>query len=487
MPLFLRYISVIAILMMAEPSYAQQVSKEKALNTYIEFLNESVHGLTVAHILFVNYNKDLNKYVDLDSHKINAFMTNQEVGSSIFDNPDISTSDNNTSALQLSKITEQRSQVLNSGEASRYNKLVFDIVQVLNNINSLRFKIETFIASSDLNEKENIYKSYEMLEQAVSYFKSYTAKHDQLVQGLRKNYNNGSDPVGKHFDEVYDGMSALIADLKKDNNSRLDGYVGSIVSGFDQLTNVDVSLNGKQKKLLSEIIDQGKLMALFTTQQINSPNIPDSYFLYGPYYYLHNHVLLSYINSISPGFISKMNNFMSSQDKPYMAYDDKPIIFKVTYPEKMQEIESIATKNAEPLSLELPVKVKMEIDDSYAEVTPEVEIPKEPQQDYVELEFFDPDLLDRDSISVSWNDEWILTDHKLESTSEKIRFDIDPQKGNSIFILAKNTGIISPNTVGFKYRFNGKGKKTYIKKYLEPNQGYELILTIDGLGGFSDK
>jgi len=85
----------------------------------------------VAHILFSNYNKDLNKYVDLDSHKINAFMTNDEVGVSIFDNPDISTSDNNNSALKLSKISEERSKVLQPDAARNFNNLVSEIVSIL--------------------------------------------------------------------------------------------------------------------------------------------------------------------------------------------------------------------------------------------------------------------------------------------------------------------------------------------------------------------
>jgi len=142
----------------------------------------------------------------------------------------------------------------------------------------------------------------------------------------------------------------------------------------------------------------------------------------------------------------------------------------------MEEIEEIVSRPGKVLDVELPVKLKMEVD-----------LPVEPQQNYVILEFYDPDLLDRDSISVQWNDEWILENYKLVEEPKKIRLDIDPLKGNSVFIVAKNEGIIAPNTVGFKYRFNGKGKKKVVEKNLAANVGYELILTIDGLGGFSDK
>jgi len=79
-----------------------------------------------------------------------------------------------------------------------------------------------------------------------------------------------------------------------------------------------------------------------------------------------------------------------------------------------------------------------------------------------------------------------LEDYKLKAEPIKIRLEIDPQDGNSIFILAKNEGIVSPNTVGFKYRYNAKGRKKKFFKRLISGQGYELILTVEGLGGFSD-
>lgn len=473
--ILIRICSVCLLLSISFCAYAQRTTKLDALNTYVEFLNESVHGLTVAHILFSNYNKDLNKYVDLDSHKINAFMTNDEVGVSIFDNPDISTSDNNNSALKLSKISEERSKVLQPDAARNFNNLVSEIVSILNNINSLRFEIESFITSSDLNQKENIYKSYEMLERAVGYFEGYSSKHDRLMQGLQMQYKAEKSPIGKLFRELHKPSVNMIMDLRKDNTGRLDKYISQILGALDKFDPSKIELKAKQQKILNEIIVQSREMTAFVTKQMNS-SVPENYKLYSNAYYMHNHVLLSYFNSISPGFVSKMNAVHATRNNSFIDYDDRPIRFKVTYPEKMQEIESIATNpslNSEALNL--PVVMKMDID-----------VPQEPEQDYVELEFFDPDLIDRDSISVSWNDEWLLTDYKLEAEPKKIRLDIDPLKGNSIFILAKNEGIIAPNTVGFKYRFNGKGKKTYIRKMMLADEGYELVLTIDGLGGFSD-
>ena len=45
------------------------VKKEKilALNQYVDFLNESIHGMLIVHRQLENYNQEINKYVDQDT------------------------------------------------------------------------------------------------------------------------------------------------------------------------------------------------------------------------------------------------------------------------------------------------------------------------------------------------------------------------------------------------------------------------------------
>ena len=49
---------------MAQASQTEQV---KALNNYVQFTNESIHGLLIVHRLLENFNQEVNKYVDLQS------------------------------------------------------------------------------------------------------------------------------------------------------------------------------------------------------------------------------------------------------------------------------------------------------------------------------------------------------------------------------------------------------------------------------------
>ena len=58
--------------------------KVKALNNYVYFVNESIHGMLIVHRLLENFNLDINKYVDLESFQIN-FYSNRDLPKDIFD------------------------------------------------------------------------------------------------------------------------------------------------------------------------------------------------------------------------------------------------------------------------------------------------------------------------------------------------------------------------------------------------------------------
>ena len=480
---------LVTLLFIGSYGWSQSPEEMKVLNTHVELLNESVHGLAVAQILFVNYNKDLNKYVDLESKKINTHITNSELGENIFDNPDITTTDNNASAMKLSKMTKAESAALNRSTASILNGYVSEVVSVLNKINKLRFDIENFLKTNDLNQKENIYKSYELLEEAVLYFDEYAAMHDKLSKRLRKEVLYEYKPMDFVFYEIHSATQAMLADFRKDKDSNLDKYLTRIKGAMSNYKERDFKLNSQQSAISRDIVAQVEDMVQFIENSQNGNPVPASYKNYSVNYYRHNSLLLSYFNSISPGFTSKMNKLMSIRENTFLHYDDKPILFKVTYPQKMEELESIVTTGKRPTSTSRPKTKNVGSIQPVETIEGEqkVEEQKVPEQEYVELEFFDPDLIDRDSITVSLNDEVLLENYEMESQPKKFKINIDTNEDNSVMILAKNEGIISPNTIAFRYRFNGKGRKKKVVKRLSANQAYELVLTIQGLGGLSDK
>ena len=470
-------------------SYSQSPTPDKirALNTYVEFLNESVHGLAVAQILFVNYNKDLNKHVDLESHKINTHITNMELGPNIFDNPDINTSDNDLSALKLSTLTKKESVHLSSHIANVLNRDVAEIVKILNKVNRLRFEIEDFIANNDLSVNENIYQCYVYLEKTVALFDNYAQMHDGLSRKLRNQISYTYKPMDAMFFDMHTATVDMIRELRDGRSSGINQYMNRVEGGLQEFSNTDFNYVGQQKNQANEIVRQVTEMISFAKKAPTTP-APSSYQNNSKAYYIHNSLLLTYFNSISPGFVSKMNKLMSEQDPDFLHYDDRPIKYEVTYPSKMEELEEIVTKkvvNSDAYPLHLTLKTDKNVIVADSQIEPVIEIQNPPE--YIELEFFDPDLIDRDSITVTFNDKVILEHHMLSAIPEKLKLEVDTQKGNSVTIFAENDGIIAPNTVAFKYRFNGKGKKKMVKKRLNANMGYELILTIDGFGGLSDE
>jgi len=63
---------------------ANQEEKLKAINNYVQFTNESTHGLLIVHRLLENFNKNINKYVDLPDQQIN-FYSNKDLPQDIFE------------------------------------------------------------------------------------------------------------------------------------------------------------------------------------------------------------------------------------------------------------------------------------------------------------------------------------------------------------------------------------------------------------------
>ena len=61
--------------------------KVKVLNNYVNFSNESTHGLLIVHRLLENFNKNINKFVDLPDQQIN-FYSNKDLPQDIFEDPE---------------------------------------------------------------------------------------------------------------------------------------------------------------------------------------------------------------------------------------------------------------------------------------------------------------------------------------------------------------------------------------------------------------
>lgn len=81
--------------------------------------------------------------------------------------------------------------------------------------------------------------------------------------------------------------------------------------------------------------------------------------------------------------------------------------------------------------------------------------------DSVEIHIFDAQSVDGDTISLKYNDEWILSYHAISREPVVLRLPIEHGKSNQLVFFAHNLGAVPPNTATLTYR-DGKNKVHYI-------------------------
>jgi len=444
---------------------AQSSRELDALNSYIDFLNESVHGLVIAHILLVNNNKDLNRYIDLESSKTVNIST-KDLPSNIFDKPDDDSDFYEVSPLELSEICFEKSAALKSGLAKKLNGQTKNIVNILNKINQLRFDIENYILSHDLNEKESIYGVYEYLEQAVTLFDGYSNAHNQLATDINLAFNVTENDLYNSLKNIHKISKSFLRNCRVENDNNVKGNITKLNSALLAFLSVVNSTNVKNEYTKS--IEEKVSKSIKLIQDFDNPGfVPFEHELYGKHYYYHNQMLIKYFNWSGPGFVRDMNFLLTGLNLPFIQFDEEPLIFKVIYPIKVEEALAIEKKE----NVLLPKQLKLE--------DPNMKIHNEPilsNSKLVEIELYDHNMNDRDSVSVSFNGKEILANYTISSVVKKINVELEEGKENYLVFTAKNLGIIPPNTLAIGYRYQGKRKKILLINDLNESEAVEVKL-----------
>jgi len=452
-------------------AFGQDKAKIEALNTYVQFLNESVHGLFTAHALMVISNKEVNRYIDLDSYILNN-ISNDEVQSNLFAKSDKEnyTTFHTYSPLELHVLAKERSKALNKNLAKDLNNQADAIVVILNKINRIRVDIATFIESHDLNEKESIYGVFEILENGVQLFGDYAKAHTKLANQIKGNIPETTDELLKTAEPVHSFTQSILRNLRAENDTYFDSNLSGLKSALtlfnDQAKITGVANSATYKTNVKVKLD--KIVSLLDNY-VNHGTVPVEHELYGKFYYYHNELAKRYFNWSGPGFVRNLNKLLTDANIDFVNFVEEPLIFKVVYPMKLDELNDIEKKDAVMAARE-PKK----IDGNALKLT----APKQRREgNYVVIEVHDFNMYDRDSISVKFNDEWILEDYMLRPDPEKIKLEFEPDEEiNTLSIRAENLGIRAPNTFAVSYRFNGQRKKHRREYNLQEGQVIEIDL-----------
>ena len=462
---------VFIVLTFTQLASSQDKAKTEALNTYVQFLNESVHGLFTAHALMVISNKEVNRYIDLDSYILNN-ISNDEVQTNLFAKSDKEnyTTFHTYSPMELQVLSRQRSTALNNNLASILNNQVDAIVAILNKINKIRVDIAIFIESHDLNEKESIYGVFEILENGVQLFGDYAKAHARLATNLKTNAPVSLDELLKKAEPLHSFTQEILRNLRSETDTYFDNNFTGLKSAFalfdDQAKISGIANSSAYKSNIS--VKVNKIINLLDTY-LSTGTIPIEHELYGKYYYYHNEIAKRYFNWSGPGFVRNLNKILTDANIDFVNFVEEPLIFKVVYPMKLDELNDLEKK---------PIFVNEREQKKIGGNALKLSAPKERQEgNYVVIEVYDFNMFDRDSISVKFNEKWLFEDYMLTPDPKKFKIVYESEDDtNTLIIKAENIGIRAPNTFAVSYRFNGHRKKHRVKYNLQKGQVVEVDL-----------
>jgi len=465
---------------------AQDQEQIAALNLYVEFLNESIHGLFTAHALLVISNKEVNKYIDLDSYSLNK-LTNSEVQSNLFEKSDKAnyTTFQGYSPMQLYELAKERSDVLNPSLAGQLNGLADEIAGILVRINALRFEIADFIATHDLNEKESIYGVFEILEECALMFDQYASKQRQMVEIL------GSRHTGQHVGlyekarQLHRLNKAILLNMRNENSMALKGSAARFDNAFQAFDLELQDFSGyNEYEYSSYVKNRLDSITAHLERYERSDYVPKAYEIYGKYYYYHNQIAKRFFNWSGPGYVRYMNGILSELDLDFVHFTEEPLIFKVIYPMKLDELNALEGEalytaqkkyNIHAPSVSQSTRKPARVEE--AAPTP----PVEKDTSYsLTISVYDHNLMDHDSISLYLNGDCILDKYNLKNGEREIEISIARNQAFVLEVKAENTGLVAPNTATVAYRFKGRRKRHRVECHLPKGQSKKITLDQSG-------
>lgn len=452
------------------PEQGVDESPSDVYNNYINFINESMHGMLIVNKLLENYNLDLNKYVDLDSYRINNY-TNEDLPLDVFQDPERMFFNHLTPYEWYDKCIAG-SKSLDGRTAQRLNLIATNIKKEITTINTLRFDLDKITKGIDFSKTENIQRVYDKLEEGVVAFNQFYKLQDQLVNEINKltaGKLNGSKYNG--FREVYGICKTILENVRAKETEKMETLISRLEEKQKSfpglLSQLDLNKSA-EIKLISENLSNSLNGFLKSTRDFYvDGTVNDTYKIYGKFYYYHNIALLSKFNRYGSGFAAEINHMLMLLAPDEILVAEQPHLFQVIYPKRL--VESPETLASDDYIAALPTTLKER------KITPSTTILRADNR-ILELELFDHMIQDGDIVSINFNGDWILENAELERAPQKLRLKLNEDGRNYLLLHAVNVGKRPPNTVALKYKYRGMNKEIIMKSDLNTSELIEIVI-----------
>jgi len=459
----LRYTFTSLLLCIFTFSFAQtpDAGAVKALNNYVHFTNESIHGLMIVHRLLENFNQEVNQYVDLQSNQLN-FFANKDLPKNIFVDPEKWFYD--ISPYQWYDVAKKESHFLKPNEAKLLNQNLEKLKRIITRVNEVRFELERFIKKQNLQKEENQTEIFRQLEACVSLYEDFYLEKEVLRKNLQQIHRKGyyketpyrslGVPVLK---DLHNSILPILKSLRYEVTGTLPDLTKKVEINIRQLNEI-VNIHARYK-----VAKQGAQDFLKNLKKYQSAgSFNDKYKLYGKSYYYHNVELTASINRYSGGMIKATNDMIQLESAHELLLIEEPHFLKIVYPKK--EIQR-------PEEIQIVEEIPEKINDRNVIVRQQsIKIDKTE----FTLQIYDHKEVDGDIISVNLNGKWIIEKQELKDRPFKFKIKINPKGENYILLHAENLGKTPPNTAAIIYFYKGKRKQVVLNSNLNESEMIKL-------------
>lgn len=448
---------------------AQKNEKLKALNSYVNFTNESIHGILTVHRLLENFNQEVNKYVDLPGYRINN-ISNSDLPGNIFRDEDhwfYSV----TPYEWYEKIKSEKS-ILGEENYKKIFPIAEEMFKTVNQINKIRFDIADFIKNSDLTQKPSLDSVYLLMEKAVDVIDLFYALELNLEDAL--DHISSTILVGEKeanpYIELYKISRDLVTTIRVSDQTNVKSKMQELEKSLNSAKKYFASnQNAKSKLTANKVVLLNDGILKITKELTEAPVLAEEYKLYGDYYYYYNVRLVEKLNRYGNGFVAFLNNLIDIEALPYLHRMELPHYFKVIYPKRVdKQIETIAASVSDIKTL--PAKL------AGREVKP---VSKEmiiTNTESLEIELYDFKIQDGDIVSINFNGDWIYEKLSLETKPKKLILELNESGRNYIILHAVNVGRRPPNTIGLNYTYKGQKKTIVMQSDMDTSELVEIKL-----------
>lgn len=433
----------------------------KALNNYVQFTNESIHGLMIVHRILENLNQEVNKYVDLQSNQFN-FYGNKDLPKNVFLDPEQFFYE--ISPYTWYQTAKAESHFLKPNEAKQLNGHLERLKKMIDRANAVRFELENFINGKDLQKEENQTEIFRQMEACADLYENFYLEKENFRKTITKIYQQN------YYKEVpYKSLGVPV--LQRIHNNILT-VLKSLRYEVKGTLSQQTKLLEKEVKELNEIINiQARYkMAKDASNDFlqnlkkfqSSKSFNKNYKLYGQSYFYHNVELVASLNKYSGGMVKATNEMILAESKEALLLLEEPHIYKVIYPKK--EIQRV---DNQPVIKDIPEAVN-----NRNVVVHEQSIVIDKQE--FTLQIFDHKEIDGDIISINYNGKWIIEKQELKRKPFKFKVKLNPQGENYLLLHAENMGKTPPNTAAIIYFVGGKRKQVVLNSNMNESEMIRL-------------